>query len=281
MLGHYIIFEKIMFMVFCLDSYYESLDCCRQVCKTWNTMIMNMIFENPTKKWGTIIQRRIVRFGLLREWDYFQDYYPSDKQISRAKILETGGIITVFKSLTKRVEERIGFPKELSVITCAASLAHHGLLGDIAWMMLRDVDLSSVPADHLASLASRVTECVGIQNVRGLKMDTFLDSVKSKELYIQSLDSEETQALVRAMESRVERVVLNKWLTLDIGDLLGYNGQGKCKRVECYNDVVARYRVQLVNWARSINWEVSCNSENFQHFKIERMQNSGNTIQYK
>ena len=44
-------------------------------------MIMNMISENPTKKWGTIIQRRIER-----SWER-QDYYPSDDEIYQAKLL--------------------------------------------------------------------------------------------------------------------------------------------------------------------------------------------------
>ena len=79
LVGHPGIFEKIMLMIG-LDSL-ESLDNCRQVCKTWNAMIMNKIWENPTKKWGTIIQRRIER-----SWD-IQNNYPSDDKISQAKLL--------------------------------------------------------------------------------------------------------------------------------------------------------------------------------------------------
>ena len=59
----------------------ESLDNCRLVNRTWNEMIMNMIWENPTKKWGTIIQRRIQR-----SWGD-QEYYPSDEKITQAKLL--------------------------------------------------------------------------------------------------------------------------------------------------------------------------------------------------
>ena len=77
MLGHVILFEKIM-MIVGLGSD-TSLDICRQVCKTWNAIIMNMIYENPTKKWGPIIQRRIER-----TW---RNLLPSDKQISQAKLL--------------------------------------------------------------------------------------------------------------------------------------------------------------------------------------------------
>ena len=61
----------------------ESLDRCRLVCRTWNAMIMNKIWENPTKKWGIIIQRRIERSWGIQK----RIYYPSDKQISHAKFL--------------------------------------------------------------------------------------------------------------------------------------------------------------------------------------------------
>ena len=79
MLRHPVIFEEIMLMIG-HDSL-ENLDKCRQVCKSWNAMIMNKIWENPTKKWGTIIQRRIERI-----WED-KDYYPSDEKISQAKLL--------------------------------------------------------------------------------------------------------------------------------------------------------------------------------------------------
>ena len=38
----------------------------------------------------------------------------------------------------------------LPEITTAASLAHHGLLRSVEDMWLEDVDLASVPAEHLA-----------------------------------------------------------------------------------------------------------------------------------
>ena len=91
-------------------------------------------------------------------------------------------------------------------ITYAASLAHHGLLGSYKFHMLelRD-DWTSVQAEHLASLVPAVMGHVNIKNVRGCDLVTILDSVKCKWLNIksQSLGSEETQALVRAIESRV------------------------------------------------------------------------------
>ena len=96
-----------------------------------------------------------------------------------------------------------GFSNQ-QLIICAASLTHHGLLGSVKGLVLRD-DLTSVPAEYLASLAPCVTGSAYISDVSGCDLVTILDSVKSAGLWItsQSLDREETLALVRAMESRV------------------------------------------------------------------------------
>ena len=176
------------------------------------------------------------------------------------------------ESLAKRARKRIRFPSKLPVISCAASLAYHGLLGSVREIKLQDIDLTSVPADHLISLVSSVTVRVGIQNVSGCLV-TILDSVKSKELCItrQSLDSEETRAVLRAMESQVEGL----WLTQDIRGLIEYSGRGKCKKMECYGEVVARYRDQLMTWAKNRSWAVTF--ESFQYLKIERLLNFENT----
>ena len=97
-----------------------------------------------------------------------------------------------------------------------------------------DVNLTSVPTEHLASLVSRVTWHVYIKNISGCDLVVMLDSVNSKRLSIckQSLGSEETQTLVRAMELRVEKVALYHKMTLDISVLMEYSGQGKCRSVK-------------------------------------------------
>ena len=149
-------------------------------------------------------------------------------------VLETRGIIThdVFESLEERVREKICFASfssctsNLPAFTCAASMAHPGWLGSVKDMGTRDVDLTSVPAEHLAS---NMTWRVFIENVRGCGLVTILDNVNCERLVLscQSLGSEETQALVWAMESRVERVQLQAEVTLDIRGLMEYNGQRK------------------------------------------------------
>ena len=90
---------------------------------------------------------------------------------------------------------------------------------------------------------------------------------------------------MQAMESRVESVVLNYKVTLDIRDLMEYSGQGICRVVECNNDMMmtlgfdlathnddtkVRYREQLRTWAKNRNWEVT-NNEYSEKFIIERI----------
>ena len=197
-------------------------------------------------------------------------------------VLETRGIITfdVFERLAQRVKSKITYPISLSVVNCAASLIHHGLLGSVEVIVLGNVDLTSASAEHLTSLVSSVTGRVCIKNVSGCGLVTVLDNVKSGVLQIsgQRLGSEETLALVRALESRVEGLRL-KEVTLDIMmALMEYSGQGKCKRVACYGDAVTRHKDQLRTWATTRTWAVTFESfqSGFQCLKFERMQNNGN-----
>ena len=92
------------------------------------------------------------------------------------------------KSLAKRIRAKWygGQAPFLPEITTAASLAHHGLLCSVMWMWLRDVDLASVPAQHLASLASCVMRSVGINNVRNCDIISILNHVKCEGFNITS-----------------------------------------------------------------------------------------------
>ena len=138
------------------------------------------------------------------------------------------------------------------MLVCAASLAHHGLLSSVHELTLRDVDLSPVAAQHMASLTSCVTSSLYIENISGYEMVSLLTNLKCEELVIndQILESEETQALVRSMESGVEKVGLEFGVTLDIEALTEYSGQGVCREVWLWN-TAARYREEMRTWARS------------------------------
>ena len=146
-------------------------------------------------------------------------------------------------------------------LVCGASLAHHGLLGSMDRLRLRNVDLSQVPSQHLASLVSCVTSYLCIENISGCDLVNLLTSLNCGCLTItsQSLGREETQALVHAMESGVEKVKLGDeegQVKLDIEALTEYSGQGRCRTVELMNYTAARYRKELRTWARSRYWRV-------------------------
>ena len=141
---------------------------------------------------------------------------------------------------------------------CAASLAHHGLLSSVNELYLRDVDLSPVAAQHMASLTSCVpTDLILIINVSGFGLVSLLSTAKCTELGIfrQSLEREETWALVQAMESRVKMVWLDT-VTLDIETLTEYSGQGVCREVWLMDDTAATYREEMRTWARSRKWRL-------------------------
>ena len=98
----------------------------------------------------------------------------------------------MIESLAETVREGLEeeFAKSnLPEITCAASLANHRLLGSVKEMSLWDVDLTSVPAEHLASLFSSVIWRVFLRNVSGCGLVTILDNVKSELLDISSQES--------------------------------------------------------------------------------------------
>ena len=74
MLGQDFIFEKIMMMVGL--SSLESLHRCRQVCTTWNAMILQNIWESPSR-------RNIIKMKIEKNWN--SEMFVFDADISHAK----------------------------------------------------------------------------------------------------------------------------------------------------------------------------------------------------
>ena len=68
------------------------------------------------------------------------------------------------------------------------------------------------------------------------------------------LAREETQALVRAMESRVEKVLLYNVDELDMEALSKYSGQGRCRVLECKGVTDITFCYELMTWAQSKGW---------------------------
>ena len=60
------------------------------------------------------------------------------------------------------------------------------------------------------------------------------------------------------MESNVEIVILGDGeVSLDIGTLTQYSGQGRCRVVECFDDTADTFREEVRSWAQRINWSVT------------------------
>ena len=175
-------------------------------------------------------------------------------------------ILTIYHYTTNQTRSnQIRYAALLHKISSAASLAHHGLLRYLDIISLCNMDLRSVPDESLASLVSCVERCVAIENVNNCNI--ILDSVKSKWLTIkkQSLTSEETRTLVRAMESKVEEVNLGlldeESVSLDMAALTYYSGEGKCEAVNLGKIFFGKYEAELRNWVKRIDCKVV--NENF------------------
>ena len=166
-----------MMMMMGLNSL-EDLHRCRQVCQSWNVMIFAMTKYKKDKLRRKADDQAV---HIREKW-----VWPQTR------------------------EQWSTVPPNVPEIITAAFLAQHGLLGSLEIIWLWYVDLASVPAEHLASLTSCVTERFLIINVSNFNIRCILGGIKCKWLCISRhiLSSEETQDLVMAMESGVEGVNL-------------------------------------------------------------------------
>ena len=124
----------------------------------------------------------------------------------------------------------------LSQVASAAAIARQGFLTSVRSLALVDVDITGVPTEDMAKLAECVTESVYIENLRGHVTSVFTN-INCVVLAIDkmSLSSEDTQALVSAMDTRVEEVNLYEGVTLDLRTLTQYDGTGKCGFLKIWN----------------------------------------------
>ena len=235
----------------------DDLHSCRQVCGTWNEFILSL--------WESEGSKRIMKERIERSWGH--GMLPSDEEIRHARWLEAKGILSTDKimevtarlswELDHNVSDNYVGNSMIEELTCSASLAHHGLLGSMSSLALKDVDLSSVPANHMSSLVASVTTLILIENVSGCDLVNLLTSLKCTKLVIstQSLGEEETRALVQAMESGVESVELQRGSTFDMKSLTTYSGQGMCGRVAFVWDTEDRSSIEDARtWATLRDW---------------------------
>ena len=142
----------------------------------------------------------------------------------------------------------------------AAQLAQEGYLSSVTYMRISNKNLSEIPSDQLAKLASIVTYYVDIDNYDNItpesQLSTILANVQCTRLELRNvtLSEENTQALVTAMRERVERVTLDDNITLDIEQLTKYDGQGRCRVLAA---TMTRHGDRLRRWAANKGWTVT------------------------
>ena len=145
-------------------------------------------------------------------------------------------------------------------------MAHQGLLGPPMEVMvgLGHDDLALFPAEHMVSLISNVMGPVCIwMNVLRYDPSAVLGGHPGDWGGAWKLSSDEIQALVQKMETRVELAILqNSRLHLHIEALTKYSGQGKCKVVSCDGDkaISDKLEKKLKTWAKSKNWVLASNA---------------------
>ena len=126
-------------------------------------------------------------------------------------------------------------------VLALTNLLSCGVIESLSRLKL-EKDLGFISVDRLQSLVPIVTEKVYINDVTNCDMKTLLDLVNCKELLIivKTLGKEETEALVRAMTSRVETVylyILDKFFSLDSDTFKKYQGGGKCREIHIAKSV--------------------------------------------
>ena len=146
----------------------------------------------------------------------------------------------------------------LAEVALAAALASRGQLGTVRRLRLVSLPLSSVPALELGSLARCVRGVDYHLDIDGVTGDLapLLDNINCTSLSVRNmgLSTADTRALVAAMASRVQEVVLGGDVTLDMETLARYDGRGVCSRLQLGGATRESYGGQVEEWADSRGW---------------------------
>ena len=142
----------------------------------------------------------------------------------------------------------------LAEVALAAALASRGQLGTVRRLRLANLPLSSIPALELASLARCVRGVDYHLDMDGVTGDLANINCTSLSVRNMGLSTADTRALVAAMTSRVQEVVLGDDVTLDMEALARYDGRGVCSRLQLGGATRERYGHQVEEWAASRGW---------------------------
>jgi len=196
---------------------------------------------------------------ILKDED--NDYYlsnsslnilPTNEEVVKAlSRVENGNLQSaVMAELAREIERSTiiitGDPKQLEKAITLSNLFSLGVIESVQHLDLElnpgisSLDLGSLSGNHLLTLVSCVTESITIRDVTNYDVTTLIESVRCKELILsgKKLNQEETEALVRAMTTRVEIVQLDMdavgldySVSLDFDTFTNYTGDGICRLV--------------------------------------------------
>ena len=155
------------------------------------------------------------------------------------------------------------WPSEFE-IKRAARLAWEGPLTSVEYLRIVDKRITDIliPRDQMEKLASIVTRRVWIDKMTHTdQLRSILTSVKCPLLWLRRmiLSDTETRALVTAMRDRVElqRVALYNDVTPDVEELIQYDGQGSCRELWLYYDMITSYEERLRGWVADKEWTLT------------------------
>lgn len=135
----------------------------------------------------------------------------------------------LLSKITKREDEDIS--PSLSEIETAARFAVIFDFYHLNDCILKDVDLSSIPVNHLRTLAIMVVRHLSIKNVINTDLSPIFQVLNCTEITIedQILSRDDTRALVKTMEGTTNTVLnFHTNVRLDFKALAEYSGQGSC-----------------------------------------------------
>ena len=204
-----------------------------------------------------------VQFEAILKDETNHNYLPStsldslptyDDVVKALSRVETGNLQSeVMAEFAREIEKShsdiiitrdTGNQEENEKAIALSNLLSLGVIETVKHLRLHPENLRSLPGNHLQTLVSCVTESISIGKATNQDMAILLDNIQCKELYLvkQTLNQEETEALVRAMTSRVEILRLdfsNEW-DMDYDTFSKYKGDGKCRElhiIDCPDSV--------------------------------------------
>ena len=132
------------------------------------------------------------------------------------------------------------------------------------YLRIVDISITDIPRNQMEKLASIVTRRVWIDKMTHtdqLRSILTSASVKCPLLWLRRMDlsNAETRALVTAMRDRVElqRVALYNDVTPDVEELIQYDGQGSCRELWVYYDMITSYEERLRWWVADKEWTLT------------------------